>query len=203
MMINMSEKNQKVLINPATQIETERLIIRKFEKSDGKDLFDLLERNNNRTLLKDHVDEATDVKSLEDAKLRVSKLSADWEDRSRFVMGIWLKKTREFIGNIWIEPKKWEVPSFEIGYYLDQGYTGKGLASEAVKRSIEFIFEELKAHKVILITRDTNERSYKLAERLKFVKEGHFRESNKEDDHRFGLLYYGMLKKEYEKLFKG
>jgi len=118
-------------------------------------------------------------------------------------MGIWSKKSNEYIGNIWIEPKKWEVPSFEIGYYLDQGYIGKGLATEAVKRSIEIIFEELKAHKVILITRDTNERSYKLAERLKFVKEGHFRESNKEDDHHFGLLYYGMLKPEYEKLITG
>ncbi|MHA1531954.1 MAG: hypothetical protein ACTSR6_08145, partial [Candidatus Heimdallarchaeota archaeon] len=65
-----------------------------------------------------------------------------------------------------------------------------------------FIFEELKAYKVILITRDTNERSYLLAERLKFDKEIHFRESNKEGKSRFGLLYFGMLKTEYEKLFK-
>ncbi|MCE7745689.1 MAG: GNAT family N-acetyltransferase [Candidatus Heimdallarchaeota archaeon] len=198
----MSNKKQKLQIEPSTQIESDRLIIRKYEKGDGKELFALLERNDNRTFLKDHVDEATDVKSLEDAETRVKSLSADWDARNRFVMGVWSKKTNEFIGNIWIEPKKWEVPSFEVGYYLDQGYTSKGLATEAVKRSIEFIFAELKAHKVILITRDTNERSYKLAERLKFVKEGHFRESNKEGNRRFGLLYFGMLKTEYEKLFK-
>lgn len=198
----MSNKKQKLQIEPSTQIESDRLILRKYEKGDGKELFALLERNDNRIFLKDHVDEATDVKSLEDAEKRVRKLSSFWEDRDRFVMGIWLKKNNEYIGNIWIEPKKWEVPSFEIGYYLDQGYIGNGLATEAVKRSIEFIFEELKAYKVILITRDTNERSYKLAERLKFVKEGHFRESNKEDERRFGLLYFGMLKTEYEKLIK-
>lgn len=198
----MSNKKQKLQIEPSLQIESDRLIIRKYEKGDGKELFALLERNDNRTFLKNHVDEATDVKSLEDAEKRVIRLSSFWEDRTRFVMGIWLKKNNEYIGNIWIEPKKWEVPSFEIGYYLDQGYIGNGLATEAVKRSIEFIFEELNAYKVILITRDTNERSYKLAERLKFVKEGHFRESNKEDDQRFGLLYYGMLKTEYEKLIK-
>ena len=203
MYLNLNKKNIKNQINPSQQIESERLIIRKYENSDGKELYDLLERNSNRTFLKEHVDEATDVKSLEDAQLRVSKLSADWDARTRFVMGIWSKETSEFIGNIWIEPKKWEVPSFEIGYYLDQGYIGKGLATEAVKRSIDFIFEELNAYKVILITRDSNERSYKLAERLNFVKEGHFRESNKEGDRRFGLLYYGLLRKEYEKLFKG
>jgi len=201
-MMSMSNVKQRFLLEPSTQIDSERLVIRKYEKGDGKELFALLERNDNRNFLKEHVDEASDVKSLNDAEVRVRKLSADWVARNRFVMGVWAKKKNEFIGNIWIEPKKWEVPSFEVGYYLDQGYTGKGLATEAVKRSIEFIFEELNAHKVILITRDTNEQSYKLAERLKLKKEGHFRESNKDGDHRFGLLYYGMLKTEYEKLFK-
>lgn len=198
----MSNVKQRFLLELSKQIESDRLIIRKYEKGDGKGLFALLERNDNRTFLKDHVDEATDVKSLEDAEIRVRQLSSFWEARTRFVMGIWLKKNNEYIGNIWIEPKHWKVPSFEIGYFLDKGYTAKGYATEATKRSIEFIFDELKAYKIILITRDTNERSYLLAERLKFIKEGHFRESNKEGNRRFGLLYYGLLKTEYEKLFK-
>ncbi len=198
----MTPSKIKSQLEPSTQIETERLIIRKFKKNDGKELLALLERNDNRTFLKEHVDEATDVKTLKDAEQRVGKLATDWKTRTRFVMGIWSKESTEFIGNIWIEPNKWEVPSFEIGYYLDQGYIGKGLATEAVKRAIEFIFEELNAHKVILITRDTNERSFKLAERLQFVKEGHFRESNIENNHRFGLFFYGLLKTEYEKIFK-
>lgn len=200
-MISMSNDKQKML-ELSSEIESERLIIRKYEKSDGKELFDLLERNDNRAFLKEHIDEATDVKTMDDAKLRVAKLADDWKTRTRFVMGIWSKESSDFIGGIWIEPKFWEVPSFEIGYYLDQGYVGKGLATEAVKRSIEFIFEELKAHKVIIITRDTNEKSIKMAERLQFIKEGHFRESNKKGDRRFGLLYYGLLRTEYEKLSK-
>ncbi|MCK5047027.1 MAG: GNAT family N-acetyltransferase, partial [Candidatus Heimdallarchaeota archaeon] len=132
----MSNVKQRFLLEPSTQIDSERLVIRKYEKGNGKELFALLERNDNRNFLKEHVDEALDVKSLNDAEVRVRKLSADWVARNRFVMGVWSKKTNEFIGNIWIEPKKWEVPSFEVGYYLDQGYTGKGLATEAVKRSI-------------------------------------------------------------------
>ena len=199
----MSDKEKKERIEQLLELpirfETDRLIIRKFEEGDGKELFSLLERNNNREFLKEHVDEATDVQSLEDAETRIQSLATDFIERNRFVMGIWFKKTNTFIGNIWIEPNKWKVPSFEIGYYLDQGYTKQGLATEAVKRSIRFIFDDLKAHKVILITRDYNERSYKLAERLNFVKEGHFRECNIEDNKRFGLFYYGLLKSEYEK----
>jgi RimJ/RimL family protein N-acetyltransferase len=191
-----------MLLEILTKIESERLIIKKFEKGEGKDLFDLLERNNNREFLKQHVDEATDVTTLDKAEIRVRMLSAWWEARVRFVMGIWFKETNTFIGNIWIEPKKWNVPSFEIGYYLDKGFTGKGLATEAVKRAISFIFHELKAHKIILITRDTNEPSYKLAERIGFIKEGHHKESNIENGIRFGLLYYRLLKSEYEKILQ-
>ena len=181
-----------------TQIETERLILKKFEKSQGKDLFDLLERNDNRSFLKEHVDEATDILDLKDAEKRVQELSYYWEKKERFVLGIWLKNPYLFIGGIWIEPNKWVVPSFELGYYLDKAYTGMGLATEASKRAIQFIFEDLQAYKIIIITRDTNEPSFKLAERLGFVKEGHFKESNIEDGKRFGLLYYALFRKDWE-----
>ncbi len=46
-----------------------------------------------------------------------------------------MKEENLYVGQIWIEPKKWEVPSFEIGYYLDSGHQGKGLATEAARRA--------------------------------------------------------------------
>lgn len=198
----VEEKNTKnKLKHLPNKLETERLILRKFERNDGKDLFALFERNDNRSFLKEHVDEATTIRTAKDAENRVKQLSMFWETRTRFVLGLWSKETNEFIGNIWIEPNKWEVPSFELGYYLDKGYTRKGLAIEAAMKAIEFIYEELHAYKIIIITRDTNERSYLLAEKLHFIKEGHFRESNIENGKRFGLLYYGLLKHEYETLY--
>ena len=181
-----------------TQIESERLVLKKFEKSEGKDLLKLLERNDNRSFLKEHVDEATDILDLVDAEKRTKELSYYWEKKERFVLGIWLKDPFLFIGNIWIEPKHWDVPSFELGYYLDRAYTRKGYASEAAKKAIQFIFEDLHAHKIIIITRDTNEPSFKLAERLGFEKEGHFKESNIEDGKRFGLFYYALFRKDWE-----
>jgi len=180
------------------QIETKRLIIKKYEKNDGKALLDLLERNDNRSFLIKHVDEASDIQNEVDAEKRVQELSAFWINGDRFVMGIWLKKSNLFIGNIWIEPKNWDVPSFELGYYLDKGYTGQGFATEATRRAVQFIFENLGAHKIIIITRDTNEKSYKLAERLGFEKEGHFKECNIEEDKRFGLLYYGLFRRDWK-----
>lgn len=176
-------------------LETTRLIIRKYEKGDGTELFQLLERNNNREYLKEHIDEAINVKTEEDAEIRIQELSTDWIKGKRFVMGIWLKSSGDYIGQVWIEPNKWEVPSFELGWFLERSYQGQGIATEAAKAAIQFLFGHLKAHKIIVITRDDNYKSYKLAERLGFIKEGHFREHIiKKNGTRIGLLYYGMLK---------
>ena len=188
----------KFLLEIPNLLESETLIVRRFEKSDGKDLLALLERNNNREFLREAADEVDDIKTPDDAEIEVRKHAAEWESRERFVMGIWLKSTGEYVGQIWIEPKKWEVPSFELGYYIDQGYARKGIATKAARLSLRFLFEDLKAHKVIIITRDTNERSWKLAERLGFKKEGHLRESNIKAGKRWGLLHYGMLKSEFK-----
>lgn len=187
------------LILPS-HLETNRLVIRKYEKGDGKELYQMLERNNNREYLKEYVDEAENIKTEEDAEKNIQELSTYWINRTRFVMGIWLKSSGKYIGQIWIEPNKWEVPSFELGWYLERSLQRQGIATEAAKSAIQFLFENLKAHKIIVITRDNNRNSYKLAERLGFIKEGHLREHNiKKNGIRVGLLYYGMLKDEWLK----
>ena len=61
----------KLLIEIPSSLETERLIIRKFEKGDGQAFFALLERNNNRELLREHVQEVKDLKTEEDAEINV------------------------------------------------------------------------------------------------------------------------------------
>jgi RimJ/RimL family protein N-acetyltransferase len=188
---------RKLLPNIPSQIETERLVVRKYENGDGQVLFLLLERNNNRDALRENVYEASTVQTVEDAEINIRKHSAEWDARDRFVMGIWVKNESRYVGEIWIEPKIWEVPSFEIGWFLDVGYQGKGIATEAVRRSIAFLFNDLNAHKVIAIIHDKNAKSCRLAERLGFRMEGHLRECGVENGKRYGVIYYGILKNEF------
>jgi len=182
------EMNQELSELPS-RLETTRLIIRKYEKGDGAELFQLLEVNNNREYLVEHIDEATNVKTEEDAEIRIQKLCSDWNTSSRFVMGIWLKSSVKYIGQVWIEPNQWKVPSFELGWFLERTHQGQGIATEAAKAAMRFLFNDLKAYKIIVITRDDNPKSYILAERLGFNKEGHLREhSVKKNGIRVGLL---------------
>lgn len=189
----------KKLFDLPTKIETERLIIRRYEEGDVVALFNLLESHGNRHYLEDHIDETTDIKTEEEAEIRIRQLVADWIAQKKFIMGIWNKTSGLYISQIWISPSKWEVPSFELGWFLERTHQGQGIASEAVNAALQFLFTHLQAHKIIVLTRDDNVKSYKLAERCGFVKEGHFRDHNIKDGQRFGLFCYNMLKSEYQK----
>ena len=187
----------KTLLEVPSILETGCLLIRKYQKGDGNVFFHLLEKNNNREYLKSHVDEATMITTQEEAEVRVRQFDAFWVARDRFVMGIWLKTSNEYIGQLWIEPKKWEVPSFELGWFLERTYQGHGFATEAVNKAIEFLFNNLKAHKIIVLTRDDNRRSSKLAERCGLIKEGHLKDHAIDDRGFFGLFCYRLLQDEY------
>ncbi|MHA2233690.1 MAG: GNAT family N-acetyltransferase, partial [Candidatus Hodarchaeales archaeon] len=106
------------------------------------------------------------------------------------------KQSGEYVGQIWIEPKKWEVPSFGLGWFQEKTHQGQGFAAEAAKAGIHFLFNHLQAHKIIVLTRDDNVKSSKLAERCGFTKEGHLRDHAIKNGKRFGLFCYGMLKNE-------
>lgn len=174
-------------------LEAERIYLKAYDIEDAKEFYLVLVEN--REYLKPYINEASTINSINDAKKRIMELINDWNTRTRFVLGIWLKSSKSYIGQIWIEPNNWDVPSFELGWFLALSQQRQGLAIEAGKIAIQFIFNHLKAHKIIVITRDDNFKSYTLAERLGFVKEGHLRDhSVKKDGTRVGLDYYGMLK---------
>ena len=134
----------KLLMKIPTRLETERLVVRKYKKGDGQDLFALVERNNNRQFLWANVEAVASLKTRMEAEIMVRKHEAEWVGRLRFVMGMWLKDESKCVGQIWIEPDKWDVPSFEIGWFVDRGYEGLGIAAESTRRCLEFLFDNLK-----------------------------------------------------------
>ena len=66
----------------------------------------------------------------------------------------------------------WEVPKFEIGYWCKSDVTGRGYVTEATWTLAAYAFDVLGAARVELFMDDDNEKSYAVAERLGFRKEG-------------------------------
>ncbi len=187
----------KLLMEIPARLETERLVVRRYEEGDGRELFAMVERNDNREHLGENAENVARLATETDAEIMVRGHSADWVARRRFVMGVWLKGDDKYVGEIWIEPDRWEVPSFHIGWLVDGGYEGHGIATESARRCLAFLFDDLKAHRVSAIMRDTNPRSRTVAERLGFRLEGHLRDFRVDNDERYGLLHFGMLKTEF------
>jgi len=53
----------RLLMKIPTRLETERLVVRKYKKGDGQDLFALVERNNNCQFLWANVEEVASLKT--------------------------------------------------------------------------------------------------------------------------------------------
>jgi ribosomal-protein-alanine N-acetyltransferase len=86
---------------------------------------------------------------------------------------------------------------------VDQDREGQGYVTEAVRAAMGFIFEHLGAHRVRMECDDTNERSWRVAERCGMVREGHIRENKRNVDGTLsGTLHFGLLRREFEALDK-
>ncbi len=84
------------------------------------------------------------------------------------------KKNNKLIGNVYFaqqEPK--DFLTWELGYVFNSFYHGKGYATEACKRIIEFGFIELAARRIVAMCNPENIASWKLMERLNMRREGH------------------------------
>ena len=103
------------------QVDSERVIIRRYIQGDSEAIFALAERNENRVHLSGTADDFAGLKTVDDAEVLTRRHRGEWAKRERFVAGVWLKEDNSFIGELWIEPKNWEVPLYEIGWFIDRG----------------------------------------------------------------------------------
>jgi ribosomal-protein-alanine N-acetyltransferase len=110
---------------------------------------------------------------------------------------VFRRDTHEFVAQIYVGPADWDLPEFEIGFFVDTEHEGQGYVTGA---TLGFAFEHPGAHRVRLECDDTNERSFRVAERCGMVREGHMRENKRSVDGSIsGTLHYGILRDELMK----
>ncbi len=179
------------------KIETERLYLRGFRPGDGDWYYAVGQRNRSHLAKYESDNVALAAKNCEEAEDIVCELAAIGEQGKSFFLAGFEKGTDEFVVQIYIGLANINLPEYQIGYFVDQSHEGKGFATEAVKAALTFTFENLGAYRVSLECDDTNERSWRVAERCGMVKEGHRRENKKNADGTFsGTRYYGLLRSE-------
>lgn len=120
------------------QIETERLILRKFTIDDANDLF-------KNYASRDEVSEFMpwhSHKNIEETKEYLSScVLPKYEQEDSYKWAIVLKKTNEVVGAIDVVSQDNEQKRAELGWVLSNDYWGLGLMPEAGREVLKLLFK--------------------------------------------------------------
>ena len=87
--------------------------------------------------------------------------------------------------------------STSIGYWLAEGYQGKGIMIKSCRSLIDYAFGNLGLNRVEIRCAVENSRSRAIPKNLGFTKEGIIRDAEWLYDHYVDHVVYGMLSEEW------
>lgn len=161
---------EPILKDFPNEFYTERLLIRLPLPGDGEAVFQAVQTS--RGELKKWMAFAQKSQSLEDTEVNVREAHLQFLRRENMRLHLFNRETGDFIGCSGLHQIDWDVPKFEIGYWIDQRNSGKGYITEAVEGITQFAFSELKANRVEIRCDSKNIKSRAVPERLGFALEG-------------------------------
>lgn len=159
-----------ILMEFPTEFYTKRLLIRMPKPGDGKAVYNAIQKSINE--LKPWMPFVHKEQSEELCEVNTRNAYTEFIKRNDLRLHIFLRETGEFIGSSGLHRINWEIPKFEIGYWIDTRYSGKGYIIEAVQGISNFAFDELKARRVEIRCDSKNEKSCRIPEKLDFTLEG-------------------------------
>lgn len=146
-----------------TIAETERLILRRYQKEDLQDLFEYLSDN-----------EVVKYEPYGPMTLHETEENLEWRIGTDEMVAVELKKSHKMIGNVYMGKREFEA--LETGYVFNRNYWGNGYAAESSRALIRQAFSN-GIHRIYAECDPCNEKSWKLLERLGFQREAHLRKN--------------------------
>ncbi|GAA0610555.1 GNAT family N-acetyltransferase [Virgibacillus siamensis] len=159
-----------ILSDFSTEFYTDRLYIRMPKPGDGKAVYAAIQAS--KVELKKWLPFAQKDQTAEEVEANVREAHAAFLKRTDLRMHIFHRETGELLGLTGLHRIDWDVPKFEIGYWLDSRKTGQGYITEAVEGLTKFAFSELGANRIEVQCDAKNVRSRAIPARLGFTLEG-------------------------------
>jgi len=159
---------------PLQVIRTERLLIRPVRLSDATLMHGAMKVS--FSALKQWMPWAQTLASLRDTQAYLAHGERIWranaQDGVEQPLQIMDPTDQIYYGATGIKPANLTIPSFEVGYWVNQHYAEKGFITEAMNALTRYLFDVLKAKRVEINCEENNIKSAKVAERLGFTLEG-------------------------------
>lgn len=170
-------------------IETERLLLRKFEMKDASSMYNNWAND----------DEVTKYitwsshKNIEESKSFISEIINKYTE-NKYQWAIELKENKEVIGDI-SAPRIFEnIETVEMGYVLGRKYWNKGIVTEALKALIQFFFKEVGVNRIEAKHDINNPASGEVMKKCGMQFEGILRQAGKNNTGICDLAVYSILK---------
>ncbi|MGB8645766.1 MAG: GNAT family protein [Anaerolineae bacterium] len=129
---------------------------------------------------------------------------AEMKDKQPGVPGDWYqvavqrKADARMIGDVAFVLLMEDTRQAEMGFTFARAYHGQGYATEAVTRLLDYLFDELRLHRVRANCDPENLASAKLLERVGMRREGHTVESLRFKGRWASEYWYAILRREWE-----
>lgn len=162
-----------IMMDIPDTIESKRLILRSPRFNDGQQLNEAMLESMNE--LKPWMIFAQHKQSIEETEEYVRSSYVQFMERSNLPFLLFLKDTEQLIGATGLHRIKWEIPRFEIGYWIRTSMQGQGYVTEAVQTLTQYAFDTLGAKRVEIRCDALNERSRKVAIRAGYQLEAQLR----------------------------
>ncbi|WP_340003026.1 GNAT family N-acetyltransferase [Oceanobacillus sp. FSL K6-0127] len=174
-------------------LETNRLLLRLFNESDVPEVTRLC---NNYNLYKNTLYLPYPY-SIEDALSWIENHLENFNDNKLYEFAITDNVTGKLYGAIALTNNQ-RFENGEIAYWVGEEYWGYGYATEASKAILEFAFIEKQYHKLFARCFASNIASSRVIEKLGMKKEGVLRDQVIKENNYIDLVYYGILKQEFD-----
>ncbi|HEX2884263.1 MAG TPA: GNAT family N-acetyltransferase [Candidatus Limnocylindria bacterium] len=158
-----------ILLDFPESFTSQRLLIRAPLPGDGVDVHAAVAES--LDALRPWMPWALGPQSVEAAEARVREARAEFLARRDLRLHLYRREDGAFVGSSGLHRIHWEVPAFEIGYWIRTSETGRGYASEAARRIADFAFDQLAAERVEIWCDARNEPSAAVARRAGFALE--------------------------------
>ncbi len=162
------------------EILTERLLLRPAWESDAEAVIEAIEES--RSELQAWMAWPPNMRISDDVRQLAARGKSNWEARSDFGISIFRRDDGRFLGGTGLHDPNWNIPSFEIGYWMRTSEVGQGYGREAVIALTQVAFGNLGARRVQICCDPENARSRRVAESVGYTLEGQLRNEDRSPD---------------------
>lgn len=172
--------------DPETAVEPVRL-------EDVSELYAAIDRN--RRYLREWLPWVTPEYNLEHARRFVSDRLVEHDRRGALMCVV--RYRGAIAGAIGLHTIDAVNRATSIGYWLDQGHSGRGIMTRACRAVVRAAFKEYRLHRVEIRCATGNHRSCAIPRRLGFTEEGVLREAGLVRDRWLDLRVFSLLEREW------